>query len=244
MNLRQRSGVRRALRAAGITRPTSVLIVADTALYRDGLALSLARRKVIRVLSAPIGPEDVVERLAVMSPDVVLFDVADNGLAWIEELFAAKPRARVIVLGFRETEADVLAYAQAGVSGFVTRESSLDELVACVRSVAHDDLVFSPRAAAALFARVGAHPAVDRREPATLTARQLEILHLIDAGLSNKQIAQQLCIELSTVKNHVHQILDKLHVRSRREAAASFRSASNRLGSLAMFASDALELLV
>jgi DNA-binding NarL/FixJ family response regulator len=245
MILRRRSRVRRALRRAGIARTTSILIVADTALYRDGLALSLARRAGIRLVGAAVGPEDMIEPLTATAPDVVLLDVTHNGLARIHELVTAAPRARVIVLGLHEADPDVLAYAKAGVSGFVTRESSLDELVACVRTVAHDDLVFSPRVAAALFARVGARSADGAPEPAALTARQREILHLIEAGLSNKQIAQELCIELSTVKNHVHQILDKLQVRSRRDAAAALRSSADRLiGGLALLAEHGLELPV
>jgi DNA-binding NarL/FixJ family response regulator len=245
MILRRHTGVRRRFRAAGIARTTSILIVADSALYRDGLALSLARRAGIRLVGPAIGPEEMIERVTASAPDVVLFDVTDNGLGRLGELFAAEPRARVIVLGFRETESDVLAYARAGVSGFVTRESSLDELVACVRSVVHDDLVFSPRVAAALFARVGAQPADDVPVPAALTPRQREILELIEAGLSNKQIAQQLCIELSTVKNHVHQILDKLHVQTRRDAVSVLRKGAERLlGGLAMLAEQGFELPV
>jgi DNA-binding NarL/FixJ family response regulator len=183
------------------------------------------------VVGAGIGPEDVVERVRASAPDVVLFDVADNGLGWIEELFDAAPGAKVIVFGFDETEADVLAYARAGVSGFMTRKSSLDELIACIRSVDHDEFVCSPQVAAILLEGAGSAASSNGSgsPSSTLTARQLEILQLVDSGLSNKEIAQRLCIELSTVKNHVHHILEKLEVRSRREAAAALRSRSSEI---------------
>ncbi len=231
MNLRLQTGVRRALGRARVARATSVLIVADTHLYRDGLAMVLARRKDIRMVGAGIDPEEVVERVRASAPDVVLFAIGDNSLGWIEELFDAAPGAKVIVLGFRETEADVLAYARAGVSGFMTRESSLDELVACIRSVDHDEFVCSPQVAAILLESAVSATSSNGSGSrcSTLTARQLEILQLVDSGLSNKEIAQRLYIELSTVKNHVHQILEKLEVRSRREAAAALRSRSNEI---------------
>jgi DNA-binding NarL/FixJ family response regulator len=225
MVLRLQPGVRQALSLARVARATSILIVADTRLYRDGLARSLARRKGIRVVGLPIGPEDVVEQTLATSPDVVLID-AHDGLPWIKALFEAEPEAKVIVIGLPETQEAVIAYAEAGVAGFVARDSTVDELVACVRSVGRDDLVCSPPVAAILLQHVKTHAAVNGAEPRppALTSRQLEILQLIDTGLSNKEIAQRLCIELSTVKNHVHQILDKLQVRTRKEAAASLKS--------------------
>jgi DNA-binding NarL/FixJ family response regulator len=121
----------------------------------------------------------------------------------------------------------VIACAEAGVSGFIARESSLEELMECVSSVANDDLLCSPRVAAILLQRVKALAAANgaaTHVPPPLTLRQLEILQLVDAGLSNKEIADRLYLEVSTVKNHVHQILEKLQVRSRSEAAAALRS--------------------
>jgi two-component system, NarL family, nitrate/nitrite response regulator NarL len=225
MVLRLQPGVRQALTLARASRTTSLLIVADTRLYRDGLARSLARRKGIRVVGLPIGPEDVVAQTLASLPDVVLIDSRD-GLPWITALFQAVPEAKVIVLGLPETEADVIAYAEAGVSGFVARDSTVDELVACVQGVGRGDLVCAPPVAAILLERVKTLASLNggAPRPATLTSRQEEILRLIDTGLSNKEIAQRLCIELSTVKNHVHQILDKLHVGSRREAADTLRA--------------------
>jgi two-component system nitrate/nitrite response regulator NarL len=245
MVLRLQPTVRRALARARVTRATSILIVADTRLYRDGLARSLGRRQGIRVVGASVGPEDALAQLRERSPDVVVLDLADDGLSRMRTLFRAVPDAKVVVLGLPESDADVVAYAEAGVSGFVARDSSLDELAACVRSVACDDLVFSPRVAAILLEQVKALASGNGggpRRPA-LTSRQLEVLQLVDVGLSNKEIAQRLCIEVSTVKNHVHQVLDKLHVRSRTEASATFRSWSRGSLGVVLLASEVFDAL-
>jgi DNA-binding NarL/FixJ family response regulator len=134
---------------------------------------------------------------------------------------------RVLALGVADRVDDVLACAEAGAAGYVTRDASLDELVAAVHATTHSELVIAPAMAAALLQRAGhlaRARAVDRQPDVKLTAREIQIVALIDAGLSNKQIAARLSIELSTVKNHVHNILDKLDVTRRNDAAAVVRT--------------------
>lgn len=204
----------------------SVFIVTDIRLYRDGLAQSLGRRSEIRVLGTAVGTEGLAERMGELAPDVVLVDVVVPGsLEAIRAMRDASPSARIVALAVPEAEAEVLAYAEAGVAGFIPRDASLDELVACVRAACRDELLCSPRVAAILLRRVTSLARTQRSEaaPVALTSRQAEILDLIGQGLSNKEIARQLCIELSTVKNHVHQILDRLQVHRRAEAAALVR---------------------
>ena len=119
----------------------------------------------------------------------------------------------------------MLPLAEAGIAGWVTREASVDDLRATVASAAAGEAVFSPRLAASLLRRVAAL-ASERRvgaQATPLTRRQREILALIDEGLSNKEIARRLSIEVATVKNHVHNILEKLEVTRRAEAAALVR---------------------
>ena len=136
----------------------------------------------------------------------------------------ARPDAHVVALGVPEDESEVIACAEAGAAGLVTLEGSLDDLEAMLESVGRGETLCSPRVAAALLRRVAAladdHAASGH---ARLTAREREIVQLVDRGLSNKEIARELQIELTTVKNHVHNILDKLHVRRRADAAARVR---------------------
>jgi two-component system nitrate/nitrite response regulator NarL len=129
------------------------------------------------------------------------------------------------VLGLTESSAQVLQYAQAGAAGYVLKDDSVEDLVRRIRAACDDKALVSPEVAAALMARLAQ---LAHRVPETeatgdgrsdLTPRELEVLRLISDGLSNQQIADHLVIEVGTVKNHVHSILQKLEVKSRQEAA-------------------------
>ncbi len=153
------------------------------------------------------------------SPEVVLLDVSVTGSIGLLREIA--PHTRVVALGLADAGPEVLACAQAGVAGYVTRDESLDDLVDGLRTVARGGAACSPRTAAMLLQHVSSLASVDGvRQPAPrLTSREREILALLGIGLSNKQIGQRLRIELPTVKNHVHNVLEKLGVSGRHEAA-------------------------
>jgi DNA-binding NarL/FixJ family response regulator len=140
------------------------------------------------------------------------------------------PGLKVIALGIDELESEVIRWAEAGIDGLVSRQASLEDLMATVDSVAQGETLCSPRMTAALLRHVGvlARERGSSRATSPLTAREREIAGLIDEGLSNKEIAQRLCIELATVKNHVHNLLEKLGVRRRGEAAAAWRRTGSR----------------
>ena len=204
-----------------------VLIVAEIRLYREGLAKMLQQEPEIEVVATAAGADEAVRELRARGPDIVLLDMAIPDNAWVVRAFeAAVPGTRVVALAVPEEERELLACAEAGVQGYVTRDGSLEDVVAAVESAARGEVLCSPRMAATLFQRV-ATLALERspvRIESRLTTRELEILDLIDQGMSNKEIARKLTIELSTVKNHVHNILDKLNVTRRSEAAARARA--------------------
>ena len=206
---------------------TRVLIVAEIRLYREGLAEMLEDEPEIEVVATASGADEAVRMLREQQPDIVLLDVAIPENAWlVRGLVAAVPGTRVVALAVPEAEQDVLRWAEAGVAGYVTREASVEDVVAAVQAVARGEVLCSPRMVATLFQRI-ATLALERSPAsieARLTNRELEILDLIDQGLSNKEIARRLTIEISTVKNHVHNILDKLNVSRRAEAAARVRA--------------------
>ena len=181
----------------------------------------------IEVVATAAGADEAVRMLREQQPDIVLLDVAIPENAWlVRGLVAAVPGTRVVALAVPEAEQDVLRWAEAGVAGYVTREASVEDVVAAVQAVARGEVLCSPRMVATLFQRI-ATLALERSPAsieARLTNRELEILDLIDQGLSNKEIARRLTIEISTVKNHVHNILDKLNVSRRAEAAARVRA--------------------
>ena len=204
-----------------------LLIVAEVRFYREGLAGVFADEDV-EIVGAVASVDEALARAAERKPTVTLVDLGTRGaVALALAMRVAAPETRVIALAVQEVEEEVVMLAESGVAGYVTREQSLDELVAAVRSVAAGETLCSPWLAATLLRRV-AELARDRFPAAPaerLTTREREIVALLGDGLSNKEIAARLRIELPTVKNHVHNILEKLNVRRRAEAAAATRSA-------------------
>jgi len=200
----------------------TVLIVSDLRLLRDGLVLSLSQQPSLAVADSTdltISPADI----AAARPDVVLLDVGTpGGLAALLALRQALPDLKIVAIAVSDTEQEVVACAEAGVSGFVSRDGSIQDLVAAVHCAMRNELVCSPRIAGMLFRRVAAIGSERSHAPdnSALTRREHEIVSLMTQGLSNKEIARQLRIQNATVKNHIHAILAKLHVRRRGEVAA------------------------
>jgi two-component system nitrate/nitrite response regulator NarL len=206
-----------------------VFIVAGVRLYRQGLASALDSDDRFRVVGTAVGLADALASMTRLDsrPAVVLLDIGIGpGLVSARHLRDVLPEVRLVALSLDEKDETVVALAEAGVAGFVTSDTSLDGLMATVECVAQGGAHCSPRATAALVRRLAT--LADGRPPESrgdqLTPREREIVALIDRGLSNKEIAGELHIELATVKNHVHSVLDKLQVRRRGAAAAAIRA--------------------
>lgn len=208
-----------------------VAILADIRLYREGLAQVLGSHPNISVVATAASTNGSLTSISDAAPDVVLIDmVMPDSLAAIRRVLAAAPGAKVVSLGVGEDDHEVVASAESGAVGYVPREGSLGDLVIVIECAARGEAVCSPRVAGALLRRV-ATLASDRGHnqiEGHLTSRESEIMRLVDEGLSNKEIATRLCIEVATVKNHVHNILEKLQVHRRGEAAARVRGALRR----------------
>jgi two-component system, NarL family, nitrate/nitrite response regulator NarL len=203
---------------------TRVLVAADVRLYRDGIARVLEGREGLEVVGTAADHDEAVHLAGALDPQVVVLDLGgDEGRRTVRSLAAAAPDARVVVLAIGGEDVDVVSWAEAGVAGYVTREESVDELADAVRAAAAGELICSPRMAGVLLRRVRAIAGEPVGGRLPLTGRELEIGVLLEQGLSNKEIAQALHIELTTVKNHVHRILGKLGATRRAEAAATIR---------------------
>jgi len=205
---------------------TSLLIVAHIRLYREGLCDMLRRESRFTVLATAGDAQSAIESAQANRPDVVLIDLA-VAESWnvIQAIVRQLPDVHVVALGMPDSEAELIRCAEAGVAGYVSREASLVELEETLECAMRGELRCTPRAARVFLRRVASLAAgLDGggRAP-SLTVRELEVAGMMDAGLGNKDIARRLGIEVSTVKNHVHNILDKLQVHRRGEAARRLR---------------------
>jgi|HubBroStandDraft_6_1064221.scaffolds.fasta_scaffold04416_5 DNA-binding NarL/FixJ family response regulator len=206
-----------------------IIIVSDTRLYREGLALSLARVDRVVVVGVADTVASALACIEEKNPDVALLDFAmHDALALPHAIATARMRVKVVAFSVADTEDEVCECAEAGIAGYVARNGSKEDLITAVENAVRGEVHCSPRVAASLFRRLAAHVQTTRQRPpkAALTSREQDIVALIDRGLSNKEIARQLKISLPTVKNHVHNILDKLQVRRRGAAAALLREAA------------------
>jgi two-component system, NarL family, nitrate/nitrite response regulator NarL len=196
-----------------------VLIVSDVRLHRDGLAGLLGRIPAIHVVGA-VDVEQASHRRPGEAVDAVLIDAnSPRGLKCVQ-LLSRSRRTRVVAIGIREVESEVLACAAAGVDGYVPLDAAAEDVAAVLASVMRRELVCSPKVAASLYKSAALLGAVSAER---LTQRELEVVDLMNAGLSNKEIARRLGIGATTAKNHVQNILQKLQVHRRGQAAAKLR---------------------
>lgn len=214
-------------RSDAATAKLRLLIVCAVRLYCDGIANRLAREPGFQVGGTFSDPASVVTDLATHGPAVVLLDAAFPRKGdLVRRMVETAPATTVLALALDEEETSVLGCAEAGIVGYIPSRASLDELVSAIRGAVDGEMRCPPRIAGSLVRRL-AELARERRGQArvdALTEREREVLSLLGDGLSNRTIARRLGIEVATVKNHVHRVLEKLGVGGREAAAAHARN--------------------
>ncbi|MGI9079564.1 MAG: response regulator [Acidimicrobiales bacterium] len=200
----------------------SVLVVDDEELFRRGLRTVLDTEAGFTVAEAADGAE-AVARTAELAPDVVLMDVRMPKMGGIEAAAHIRdeaPSTRVIMLTASDDDDDLYAAVRAGANGYLLKDSSFDTVVDGVRAVARGESLINPSMATKLMAEFAAMAEGRPAEAAgRLSDRELDVLRLVAQGRTNKEAAAALNLSENTVKNHMANILDKLHLRSRVEAA-------------------------
>lgn len=207
-------------------KPVRVLIIHRNRLFREGLAFVLAQQEAMTVVGTVAEASGVLGGLATLCPDVVLLDLCLPGREGFGEARLIRgvfPEVKILMMGLSELQCDVLACAEAGVTGCLPKEASLEDLLNHIQAVSAGETLCSPKVASLLFSRVAEAGREKQLRQVlglpSLTRREIEIIALIEEGLSNKEIAVRLQIEVQTVKNHIHNILEKLQLDGRREAA-------------------------
>jgi DNA-binding NarL/FixJ family response regulator len=204
----------------------SVVLIEDNRLVREGMTAMLNQTTDFRVVAA--GPSGDPALLRDIQPQVILLDVGlwdDDSLRVAETVRRESPGSKVIIMDLLPIHEDIVEFVNAGVSGFILKDATFEDLVTTIRLVAEGAHVLPPEMTSSLFSQI-AREAVDKGRTAAvieavrMTAREREVIDLIGEGLSNKEIASRLNIATHTVKSHVRNVMEKLALHSRLQIAA------------------------
>ena len=217
----------------------NIIVVSDIKIYCEGLSQILSRIDSVEVAGSVDSREAAITLIDEGRPHVVLLDMTMTGSCKLaQDIVAISPDIKIVALAVAYDESNILKCAEAGITGYVPREASIDELIDAVVGAAKGECYCPPKIAACILKKVQhlalsagrkvltsandlPHSGKYRQTPgSSLTRRERQIASLLSDGLSNKQIARDLCIEVSTVKNHVHNLLVKLEVKSRVQAVS------------------------
>ncbi len=209
-------------------QPIRLLLVNESGLIGNVIRAALEDEPDLKVVASVTNAEEALKVVQEQVIDVALVSTRlpeQGALKLTSAIAQLAPSTKVLALGLTEEKKHVLRYVEAGATGYVLRDHSLEDLIETVRAAQDGKVFVSPQIAAAMMerlsnlARMFSDIENNVTDTTSLTSRELEVLELIGKGLTNQKIAEKLVIEIGTVKNHVHSILEKLNVRTRNEAA-------------------------
>lgn len=212
---------------ASHVRPIRVLVVDDHALFRRGLVSVLDEEEDIDVVSEAGDGEEAVREAAALRPDVVLMDVMMPGASGIDacaSIREAAPHTKLIMLTMSDEESDLFDALKAGATGYLLKAIGVTDIARAIRSIAEGQSFINSAMATKLIGEFAELAKQESSPPSRaalpdLTPRETEVLKLVARSLNNREIGERLFITENTVKNHVRNILEKLQVHSRTEAA-------------------------
>lgn len=197
-----------------------ILVADDHPLFREGVIHSLGAEPAFQVIAQASSGEEAVEMVQRLRPDLVMLDVTMPRMGGIEaaaRIAACAPEVRIMMLTVSENQENLMAALKAGAHGYVLKGVSASELRAITRRVAEGEAYVTPALAAELLTEFSRPPVPDSLSG--LTTREAEVLGLLSQGLTNREIGEHLHLAEKTIKHHMSNILQKLHVRTRTEAA-------------------------
>ena len=205
----------------------SILVIEDNRLLRDGLSAMIGEQKDLKVLAAFGDCAKALQFIRKSQPNIVLLDLGlrnQNSLQLVKVLKKDFKKIKVIVMDLVPLQEDVLIFVQAGVSGFILKDATVNDFLHTIRSVAGGSKVLPPRLTESLFAQI-VDKAVTESSVSKIigsvkmTRRERQVIDLVADGLTNKEIAQKLHLSTYTIKSHIHNILEKLALHTRVQIA-------------------------
>lgn len=202
--------------------PIRVLVVDDHSLFRQGVIAVISTRPDMKVVAEAANGREAVKAAKEVHPDIVLMDLSMPEMGGVEAtryLLKEMPETNVLMLTISDQDEDLFNAIKAGAKGYLLKEANSEELLRAITQVAEGGVIISPTMAPKLLSEIGAGARRLEAE-AILSNREMEVLQLVAEGLTDKEIAERLFISLNTVKTHLKNILAKLHLKSRTQAAA------------------------
>jgi DNA-binding NarL/FixJ family response regulator len=203
-----------------------LLLIEDNRLLRDGILSILKPHKDIVIITSTGESKNPLLKIHQLKPNVVLLDLglrSQNSLRVVEIVKREFPKAKVIVMDLAPVQADILQYVEAGASGFILKDASLNDFLSTIRTVSKGATVLPPLLIDSLFSQIVDYAMGNGRarllEAVRMTKRERQVIALLGNGLNNKEIAQKIHISVYTVKSHIHNIMEKLALHTRLEIA-------------------------
>ena len=217
-----------------MTGAITVVLIDDHPMFRDGVAHTVNSQPDMRVVGEGATAAEALQLVTELLPDILLLDITIPGggsLRLIPQLVATCPVTKIVMLTASEADDDVVAALRAGARGYIVKGVAARELVRILRGIADGEVYVTPALAASMLLVMSG--AKTQPSPSTgpldeLTEREHQILELVAAGQSNKEIGLQLFLSEKTIKHHMTNILQKLQVRNRVEAALLAQKANQR----------------
>ncbi len=203
-----------------------LLIIEDNRLLRDGIIAMLKNQKDFNIIAASGNNGNTVIKIQQLKPNIILLDLGlrnQNSLSIVEVVKKDFPAAKIIVMDLAPVPGDISLFINAGASGFILKDASLEDFLSTIRTVSEGVNVMPPDQNGSLFSKIVEHALkggkIKLNEAVRMTKREKEVIGLIADGFSNKEIGQKLHVSTFTIKSHIHNIMEKLALHTRLEVA-------------------------
>lgn len=204
-----------------------IMLIEENRILREGITALLKKQTDMKIIATVVTTENIMEQIIKLKPDILLLDIelkGQNSLQLVKQIMAQLKETKIIGMNLIELQSNVLEFVRAGVSGFILKDTDTTHFIKAIRKVNRGLKVLPPPLMGSLFNQITETEKTDKQTTmlnhlVRLTTREKQVIKLVSDGLTNKEIAQSLNVALYTAKSHVHNILEKLSLRTRAEIA-------------------------